>query len=650
MTVPNSSLDAGEIEELLTSADIVVLAVVLAQWTGDTTLLDEIKPFVKGPWDYLVDIPAAVAARIRHAIAQQIVAYEAGQLSSPPAPSLELARALMDAAVGQHVPDEYVPMLLEDMSLQTEGGMAGKHANSVKKLKPPAGFTVTVIGGGMSGIVAAIRLKEAGIHFRVIEKSDSVGGVWYQNTYPGCGVDTPNHFYTYSFARNDDWSHYFSKRDELYAYFEATARRQDVLDQIELNSEVTSAVYDDQQSRWRISVTRKNGAVDTIESNAVIFAVGALNRPAIPALPGLSNFKGQWCHTAEWKPEIELKGRRVAMVGVGASGVQVAPAIASTVERLTIFQRSPQWLSPSPNYHRAVTAGKKWALRHIPAYATWYRFQLFWGSADGNHPALEIDPHWHEKTRSINALNHAMRENLSAHIRKEIGDRIDLLNKVIPDYPPYGKRMLRDNRWYQTLKRDNVELVTQGLAEVGADFIQTTDGQRYPADVIIFATGFRTSEMLAPVKVTGREGRDLRAQWGHDNPRAHLGITAPGFPNLFIIFGPNTVLAHGGSAIFQSECQVHYILSALDHLISKGHRSLEVKQSIHDAYNDKVDQQHARMVWSHPGVKSWYKNQQGRVTIAQPWRMIDYWRWTRGIEENDYLWTGEPVNKSATPA
>lgn len=631
-----AAAEVERVEEILRGADIVVLGMVLVQWTGDESLLDELRPYVKGPWDYLTDVPEALADRIRRGIAERVLALEAGEIDPPPAPSLALARRMMDTAVGQFVPDEYVPMLLEDIALQTLDQDAARDAPPPSELS--SRFTATIIGGGMSGILAAIKLKEAGVDFVLYEKSDSLGGVWYQNTYPGCGVDTPNHFYTFSFARNDDWSHYFSKRDELYRYFNDIAARSGVLDSVRFRSEAVRAEYDDRRHLWTTGIRHADGSVETRQSNIVIFAVGALNRPAIPDIPGLDRFAGEWCHTAEWKQGLKLAGRNVAMIGTGASGVQVGPSIAPEVARLTIFQRSPQWLSPNPNYHRPVSDGKKWALKHVPGYASWYRFQLFWGSADGNHPALVVDPEWKHPDISLNALNHAMRENLTRHILSEIEGRPDLVDKVIPTYPPYGKRMLRDNHWYKMLLRDNVDLVTERISRIDPEHVVTEDGKRYPADVIIFATGFRASEMLAPIEVRGRGGIDLRTQWEGDNPRAHLGITVPGFPNLFILFGPNTVLAHGGSAIFQSECQVHYILQALRRLAQQDRRALEVRKEIHDAYNERVDRQHARMVWAHPGVSNWYRNRRGRVTVAQPWRMIDYWRWTRDVDPAEYDW------------
>jgi 4-hydroxyacetophenone monooxygenase len=343
-------------------------------------------------------------------------------------------------------------------------------------------------------------------------------------------------------------------------------------------------------------------------------------------------------HTAAWDPKAVVKGRRVALIGTGASGMQAGPEIAQEAEHLTIYQRSPQWVTPNPNYHRDVPEGKKLALQHIPFYARWYRFQLFWGGADAVHGSLTVDPAWPHPERSLNAQNEAMRQGLDQHIHEQLADRPDLLPKVIPTYPPYGKRMLRDNRWYQTLKRENVELVTEPIERVTSDGI-IADGIERKVDAIVCATGFNTHESLAPIEIRGRGGKSIRDVWGKDDPRAYLGVTVPGFPNMFILFGPNTVLAHGGSAVFQTEAQVNYTLQGLYALLKSGNSAMECRQEVHDAYNRRVDDAHSKMVWAHGGVRNWYRNKNGRVTMASPWRMVDYWRWLSKLDPNDYTWS-----------
>jgi 4-hydroxyacetophenone monooxygenase len=365
-------------------------------------------------------------------------------------------------------------------------------------------------------------------------------------------------------------------------------------------------------------------------------AVGQLNRPAIPRIDGLERFRGPVFHTARWDRSIKLKGKRVAMIGTGASGMQTGPSIAPEVAHLTVFQRTPHWAMNNPNYHKEVNPGTIWTLEHIPYYAQWMRFQLFWASSDGFHASLQVDPEWPMPDCSLNEANHKMRELIIDYVRKELEDDKELLAKVIPSYPPYGKRMLRDNYWYRMLKRPNVELVTGRISHITEDAIVTEDGASHPADVIILATGFPASKMLWPMEIKGRNGRTIRDIWGDDDPRAYLGITVPGFPNLFVTYGPNTNLAHGGSIIFHLECQVRYILQAVREMIEQGYATLEVRPDVHDGYNKLVDEKCRNMVWAHPGVTSWYKNRHNRVTVTSPWRLLDYWRLTRHFVPEDY--------------
>lgn len=635
-------LDKEHLCEAIEEADISILAMVLVQFTGDETVLDRIRPYIDGPWDYMERVPPELKRELRDRLATVLAEHAAGRRPDPPPPPPALLHKMMEACVGQKVPDEYVPMMLEQLALTGTGGH-DVHWTKGEVPERARTFRVVVIGAGISGMAAAIKLKQAGIGFTVFEKNPTVGGTWLENVYPGCGVDTPNHFYSFSFEPNHDWTHYYSKRDEIYGYLEQCADKHGIRDSIRFNTEVVSAHYDDARAVWRVTVRGANGGEEAVEADAVIFAVGQLNRPSIPDIPGLASFKGAAFHTARWRTDLDLKGRRVAVIGTGASGMQVAPSIAPDVERLVIFQRTPHWVSSNPNYHRAVSEGKKWALKHVPYYANWYRFQLSWAAADGIHPSLRVDPAWTKPDVSVSAAHEQIRQTLIQRIREQIGDDEVLLGKVIPDFPPYGKRMLRDNHWYETLKRSNVDLVTDPIEEVRPDGIATATGEFHPVDVIVLATGFRANEMLAPVDIQGRGGVPLRAIWGDDDPKAYLGITVPGFPNLFVLFGPNTNYAHGGSHIFSAEGQIRYVLQGLRELIEGGYAAMECRQEVHDAYNRNVDEAHARMVWGHPKVDTWYKNRRGRVFSISPFRLFDHWKWTSTLNRDDYHWRRCPA-------
>ncbi|MDR3534757.1 MAG: NAD(P)/FAD-dependent oxidoreductase [Rhodopila sp.] len=627
--------DEAALRAALAEADIAPMLMVLAQLSGDLDILDEVAPHIHGAWSFLESVPEDLKQKVRDRLVAVLKDYAASGREPPHHVPSETLQKMMSAGVGQMVPEEYIPLLVEETHLGDEDTRAVHWQRKPDSLAVGK-FKAIIIGAGFSGLCTAIRLKELGIPFEILEKNTDVGGTWLENDYPGCAVDTPNHFYSYSFNPNDKWSRHFSRRNEILGYIAATADKYDLRRYIRFGVEVTTAEFDEHDARWHVTFQTADGVTQTIDTNAVISAVGQLNRPSIPPIAGLSQFRGPVFHTARWDRTVDLKGKRVAMIGTGASAVQAGPSIAPDVASLLVFQRTPHWLMNNPNYHKEVSAGNKWAIEHIPYFGKWLRFQLFWAGSDGFHASLQMDPDWPMPDISLNEANHKMREMIIDYVRKELDDDKDLLAKVIPAYPPYGKRMLRDNYWYRMLKRPNVELVTGSIAHVTEDSIVMEDGTVHAVDVIIMATGFQASKMLWPMEIKGRMGRTIRGVWGDDDPRAYLGITVPGFPNLFLTYGPNTNLAHGGSIIFHTECQVRYITQALREMIENGYSTLEVRTDVHDGYNKLVDEKCRNMVWAHPGVTSWYKNRHNRVTVTSPWRLLDYWKLTQHFVPEEY--------------
>jgi 4-hydroxyacetophenone monooxygenase len=626
----------SQIREALESASIPALMASMVHLTGDASLLDgPVRPqrAVLGESQGFLTQEQKASVR-SHALAA-LVAYRDRGATLPHQPDGPTIRRMMSFVVGEEVPDEYVPMMLEEMALD------GRDARQIGwnegcSAAARRGFHVLVIGAGMSGLLAAIRLEEAEISYTVVEKNSEVGGTWYENRYPGCRVDIANHFYCYSFEPNPDWSEFFCQREELQRYFARCAERYGVRGRIRFRTEVVAARFDEATSMWEATIRGPDGRIETVAAHAIISAVGQLNRPKLPEIQGRDTFSGSSFHSAQWRPDVSLQGKRVAVIGTGASALQIVPEVAKVAGRLFVFQRSPAWMVPNPNYHRHVGAGKKWLLRHVPYYGRWYRFLLFWPGSDGLWPSLVLDPAWPHKDRSINAANEEMRIAFTEYMRQQLGERPDLLPKVVPTYPPFGKRMLQDNgSWLGALKRDNVELVTDRIARISPHGLVCEGEREYPVDVIVFATGFHANRFLWPMEISGRGGLRLREIWGED-PRAYLGITVPRFPNLFCLYGPATNLAHAGSIIFHSECQVRYIMGCFRALLSGGYATMECKQTVHDAFNRRLDETHARMVWSHPGMSSWYKNAAGRVTTTSPWRLADYWRWTQVPDLADY--------------
>lgn len=618
--------DPDALRQGLTAADPATLLMVLVQLTGDRDWLAEARPFIGGPMSYQETMPAALRTAIRDALYAALADYAKHDHPWPPLPAGDLLVEMLSTAAGTPVDGDYAAMMEEDLDPARARRQLGRLPAEALDID------VLVIGAGMSGIAAAIHLAEAGIPFTIIEKDTAFGGTWHQNVYPGCGVDTPNHFYSYSFEPAHEWSHFFAKRDELWSYFEQVAARYALSDHTLFGTEVLAAQFDDRAARWKVTLRGPDGAAREQSARIVISAVGVLSRPKWPEIEGSEHFTGPKLHSGAWDPEFDWRGKRIAVIGTGASAHQIVPTVAPDVARLGVFQRSPHWVVPNPNYFLDVSAGKQWAITHLPFYARWYRFQLFWGFADGLHSALKVDPDWDTGGRSINPTNERHRQFMERFIRSELGEDSPLLPKVIPGYPPYAKRILIDNRWYRTLARDNVDLVTDPIARIVPEGIETADGAMWPADAIVFATGFQASKMLAPMDIRGRDGVSLHDVWKPDDATAYLGTMIPGFPNFFTLLGPNTGVAHGGNAIFVTECQMRFVMQCLRTMAAEDKTMAEVSQDAHDDYVADVDRLHAGMVWTHPGVTNWYRNPAGRVFAVLPYRMVDFWRMTNQLD------------------
>lgn len=543
-------------------------------------------------------------------------------------------RAIMEFATGAEMSPDYLPLLREELSvtgddLRRPQWTAGDHSLRSE-------FRVLVIGAGMSGILAGYRLLQAGVSFVVVDKNDRVGGTWYENSYPGCRVDVANHAYSYSFAQRSDWPYHFSPRSELLGYFADCADRFGVMPHVRLRTEVVSMEFDSRSLRWSVTM-RRNGESTLEEFDAVISAVGQLNKPQIPEIPGIESFRGPCFHSAQWRDDVDLRGKRVAIVGSAASAVQLAPTVAEQAEHVDIYQRTPNWFVPVPHYHDPVPEGFRWLLEHLPSYAQWYRFWLFWRGTEGLLPACRVDDGWDDATLAVGERNRELRDLLEMYLRFEYADRPDLLEKIVPAYPPAAKRLILDNGSYaRTLKRDNVSLVTSGIVGMTESGVVDDTGAFRAADVVIFATGFQASRFLTPMKVTGLDGRDLHREWDGD-ATAYLGITVPGFPNFFMLYGPNTNIVVNGSIIYFSECEVTYVLDCLREILGRpGRCALDVRADVHDAYNELIDAENRRMVWGVATVNSWYRNERGRVAQNWPFSLVEYWKRTRHVDPSDY--------------
>lgn len=616
-------------------ADLPSLLPAVAHLTGDHSILrDELRPGVHPtplglePQGGLSDESQRLGRRLVFLALSNW--HQAGRPTAPGCRPEDL-RPLMEFVTGP-VDNDYLSLFLGQLGVDANG--PGWKLDEVSGDRE---FRVVVIGAGMSGLAAAHRLGEAGVPFTVFERNADVGGVWLENDYPGCQLDTSNFCYSYSFAQQPGWRFQYSRRDSILEYFQNFAETQSLRRHIRFGSEITSATFDEDAAIWRLTVRNTaDGSEETVEAHAVISAVGQLNRPALPDTPGRDSFQGDSWHTARWNHSVDLSGKQVIVVGTGASAFQVVPEIAESAGEVVLFQRTPPWIMPTPNYHAELAPELRWLLREIPGYHRWFRFLQFWVGVEGRRRYAVVDPAWDEPG-SVSEDNHALRRELKAHLEREFADRPDLLAHAVPDYPPYAKRMLRDDgRWASTLKRDDVRLVTEPIAEITPQGLVTADGCHHGADVIIYATGFRASEFLVPMEVSGRGGARLHDVWDGE-PRANVGVTVPGFPNFFLLYGPNTNLVVNGSIVLFSEAQIDYVMACLRTLLDADARTIDCRPEALERFYERVDAASGGMAFGVEGVRSWYKSSSGRVSQNWPLSTLEYWQRTRGPDPSDYL-------------
>jgi 4-hydroxyacetophenone monooxygenase len=636
-----------ELAAALEDVSIPTLMLSMVHMTGDPSIIrGDLRPVAS----FLNEVQGFMSeedkAEVRARALEVIIDYRNRGCPEPEPLSAELVHEMMEWLVVEPVGDEYVPMMLADLELDGVDRDEPAAPADVTEAAARAAFPVVVVGCGQSGLLAGIRMKEAGIPFTIVEKNAGVGGTWWENTYPGARVDVGNHFYCYSFEPSDHWSEFFAQQPELQAYFQGVMDKYGIGEHVRWSTEVRSATWDDASATWQVVVQPVDrdgvpvGEPETLTARAVITAVGQLNRPSIPDLPGRDDFAGPSFHTARWDHSVDLTGKRVAMIGAGATGFQIAPAICDQVEHLTIFQRSAQWMFPNPNYHEKVGPGVQWALRHLPFYGRWYRFLLFWPGCDKGLEPARVDPDYPDQQRAVSELSDGARAVFTDWIVGQLGDDPDLIAKVVPDYPATGKRTLQDNgSWLRTLTRDDVDLIRTPIDHIEADAVVTTDGVRHPCDVIVWATGFHHTRVLWPVEIVGRDGQVLSEVWG-ERPAAYLGMSVPQFPNLFLMYGPGTHLAHGASLIFNSECQMHYISQCLAELIDGDHRTMEPLPEKLADWHRRHQEEMSMLVWSQPSIEhSYFKNSAGEIHTVMPFRVVDYWTWTRRMDPSDYTFT-----------
>jgi Predicted flavoprotein involved in K+ transport len=628
LTASSASLpltDRDALRAALRDANLPTLLMVYVTYTQDRDYLDSFAPYLRGI--YTAEGPSNVPDEMAQDLRDRLFS-----LLTNAAPPEEkpidgaLLRHMMGVSVGEEVPKEQVAVLYDQMGFEQ-----AIPRRDIPGRKMPQGMKVLVIGGGMTGIAAGIKLEEAGYDYTIIEKNRELGGTWLENTYPGVGLDTPSHFYSYSFELNADWSTYHPKGPEIQNYLLSVAGRYGIRKNVQFDTKVVECRWDDAKNIWQVTLQKGDGTIKAEHANAIILAHGVLNRWSMPNIPGLDTFKGPKMHSAGWDGSVDLNGKKVALIGTGASAAQIGPAIADQVESLTIYQRSKHWVLNNPDINTPVNEHIRWALKNIPHYKEWFRFRVYWFTGDGLYNNVRMEQDWPTPDVSISAQNHAARDYALWYINEKLKHRPDLIEKIVPDYPIFGKRIVldADGGWLDTLVKPNVTLETDGIDHIEEDAVVTKSGKRYETDVIVLATGFDLAPPLGPLQVYGRDGADLQAAWGRDEARAYLGVMAPAYPNFFMTLGPNSAPNHAAGVNMVLEAQIHYIIEALDKIVAAGGSAIEPTEKAFLDWNAKVEDQMQHMIWSHPKAKSYYLNSKGRNYVSCPFKLADYWEWTR---------------------
>jgi 4-hydroxyacetophenone monooxygenase len=615
-------------------ADLPTLLATVYYLTGDPLVL---RPEWKPTLEFGVAVSGLRAEEEQKARAycfDRLVAFRDSGLSAPQAPNYDdvanVARWLMGEGS-----EPLVQLTLEEMVAGDDDLRRPRWSKSgIAKNRP---FSVGIIGAGESGLLMAIRLRQAGVPFVVYEKNEDVGGTWLENQYPGCRVDCNSFFYSYAFAR-EVWNDYYGHAGDVQAYFARVADDSGIRDHIRFDTEVTHAVWQEDTAVWEVTSTGPYGVA--MHSHHVLkSAVGQLNRPNYPDIKGREKFGGPHFHSARWDHSIDLAGKRVGVIGTGASAAQIVPQIACTASQVSVLARTVPWLLPTPLLQEEVAPAQRWLLDNIPSYAMWYRATLVLPGAVGMLDGVVVDPSYPPTERAVSAKNDAARKAILEWLEPQIEDRPDLRPVLLPSSPLGAKRIIRDNgAWVKALKRDNVSVITKPIEEITELGVVFRDGTRCEFDVLVYGTGFQAARFLFPMEVTGRQGARLREVWNDDDARAYLGMAVPGFPNLFILYGPNTnQVVHGGSAIMWTEFSVTYVMDAIRILLKSGGKAMDVKPEVFRRFTERVDEANLLRAWGFSTVNSWYKNSKGRATQNFPFSTSELWQRTREVTQSDYV-------------
>ena len=606
-------VDAAFIRRAVEASDLAALRVSLYQATGD----EELAEF--GPVASLDDADRArLAERAIHLLTTRVEHFERR------VPSDEELRELMDLVLGVPTRDEHFEIRRKFLAFTP---FPFQHERPKEAAPVPDGFEVAIIGAGPAGISMAVQLSRLGIPYVLYERRSEIGGTWSIHKYPDIRVDTLSITYEFSFDDEYPWSEYFARGGEVRSYLEFIAKKYGVREHIRLDHDLEDARFDEASSKWHLTFQGPDGESIERDVNMVVSAAGVFAKRKLPKIEGIEEFEGTIVHPTQWTSDLEARGKRVAVIGNGSTGVQLMAPLAEEAEHLSVFQRTPQWIAPRPNYGQQVEPEVRWLLDNLPGYWNWSRYTSIIGLMTWHEDFLIPDPEWEKQGGHITKKSDDLRAFMIDYIKQQVGDRPDLLEKLVPDYAPMVRRPVVDNNWYKSLTRDNVALVTSGIERFTKNGIETADGKHHEVDLVVFATGFEVDQFLWPAEYYGRKGVSLRDHWGSRSPRAYLGMMVPQFPNFFMMYGPNSQPVSGGVSL-PSWFQIwaSYIAQCLDTMFEEGHTQVEVKRRAFEEYNEELDAVGAELAFIKDVgsvERNYYVDAEGRLVVNTPYETAE---------------------------
>ncbi|MGH3247706.1 MAG: flavin-containing monooxygenase [Trebonia sp.] len=631
------------IDDAVRYADPMALRGLLYQLTGDeavaATKMGSVQGYTGGNLATGLTDPADVAL-LRAKAAQFLKSYRdsgAGPLGIGPAGRIPHSLALSGGV--DQLPPEDVELWVEELALDPwVRGLTWEERPPPEVLGK---FTAIVVGAGMGGLNAAAQLMHAGLAVTVLEKNSGVGGTWHENRYPGARVDSPSRAYTHILGAGFDQPAPWCSQADNERYFNWVADEYGVRQHIVFDTEVTTMTWHEDTATWEVVAKGPDGE-RVYRPSIVVTAVGLLSRPSLPVIAGTDDFAGPSFHTARWPRGLEVGDKAVGVIGTGCSGVQLVPELAKLAARVTVFQRTPQWLFEHQGYLAPFPPQLTWLDRNFPYHANFMRFRTNWLLGPYlSGPTREIDPDFVDP-HARSAVNKTIRDERLVFISKKLASRPELIEKMIPPHPPMSARPVQvdsDYNLYDALLRDNVELVTNRIERITPTGVRTIDGADHDVDVLVYATGFRANECLWPMEVTGRGGLSVQDLWSKDGPRAYLGAMVPGFPNLFMIYGPNMNPYGGLGVVNHQEMVARWLLACVEELIVSGKRSVDVTERAYWRYNDELDARETHKIYKDPRASSYYTNAQGRSAVNCPFPGNEMWHRLRRPDFADLVVT-----------